>query len=394
MIKEILNIFIKKHPVLSQRLAFKLLYKDQFNVNLDLCSQKQKRVLISYITLTGFDFSNVQHASFFHLNQILHYFIQHNYCVDLCRMDDLGAYERLKSNQYDILFGFGPVYKKFCKSHNIPHRVCFIMENNPVVVEKLYQQRVSYFKERHPGIDPKTSCSRMGYFDTETFKLSTCAILMNSEYNATSFHAFFSNLFLINSNAIYNKEYVFDSNIIRGKIQDSRNRVLWFGSKGLIHKGLDILIDAIAQFPKLMLDCYGVDVDDKRLFNKLKYKNTIDCGKVNVLSDEFINEVVYRHNFCVLPSCSEGMSTAVATCMAHGIIPIITKECGYNDSPYIIQIDDYRIDTIKSAINSVLSMTNEEILEMRHNCYLYARNEFSLECFNNRFTEIMNQILL
>ena len=388
-----INLFVQKYPEFSQKIAYKLLYKDQFNVNLDLCNPCQKRVLISYITLTGFDFARVHHASYFHLNQILHYFVSKGYCVDLCRLDDMGAYERLKHNNYDIAFGFGPVYKEFCKKHNIPIRICFVMENNPVVVMQKYGERLKYFNQRHPQIDPGMSLARMGYFDEETFALSNNLLLMNSVYNSISFKKYFQKINLINSNAIFNSEYQFIPDKIAKTIDRSRKNVLWFGSKGIIHKGLDILIDAVAKIPDMKLHCYGVDKGEQNFFKHLKVKNTIDCGSVNVLSDDFIDRVVYNQNICVFPSCSEGMSTAVATCMAHGIIPIITRETGFNDTPNIILLEDFSVECVIEAIQRIQSLSSEQILEMRKNCYYYARQEFCIDNFNRQFYEIMDSII-
>ena len=98
-------------------------------------------------------------------------------------------------------------------------------------------------------------------------------------------------------------------------------------------------------------------------------------------------------NFVFFPSCSEGMSTAIATCMAHGIIPIITKECGFESAPCIIELEDFRIESIISTIRRIEKMNVDEILGMREKCYYYARNNFSLNNFDINFRNIMNQIL-
>lgn len=374
-------------------LAYKLLNKDQLNVNLDLCNPNQKRVLISYITLTGFDFSKIRHASFYHLNQIIHYFISKGYCIDLCRLDDINAYHRLKGNHYDIVFGFGSVYKLFCKYHNIPLRICFTMENNPLVVVEKYNERLKYFSDRHPDINPNNSQARIGYFDKETFELSNHLILMSSCYNSLSFKQFFQTIHLVNSNAIINNDYHFEKDILRSKIEESRNNILWFGSKGLIHKGLDIVVDAVAQMPEKKLNCYGIDKEEKSFFNKLKAHNSVDCGNINVLGDEFITEVINRHNICVFPSCSEGMSTSIATCMAHGIIPIITRESGFNDAPCIVTLKDYSVNTIQKTIEYIQSLPTDELLDWRYQCYVYARHEFALTTFNKQFSSAMDSII-
>lgn len=393
VISNLLHAFSRRFPKQSQLLAYKLINKDQLNVNLDLCNPNQKRILISYITLTGCDFSKIKHASYFHLNQIIHYFIAKGFCIDLCWFDDTDAYHRLKDNKYDVILGFGSVYKLFCKNHNIPLRICFTMENNPLVVKEKYDERIKYFNERHPNINPRNSQPRMGYFDEETFELSNYMILMNSFYNSTSFKQYFETIHLVNSNAIINSNYNFEKDIIYQKIDESRNNILWFGSAGIIHKGLDILIDVVAQMPNKKLLCYGICKNERNFFRKIKAQNTIDCGRISVLSNDFVEQVIYKNNICVFPSCSEGMSTAVATCMAHGIIPIVTKEVGFNDSPWIVTLKDYTVENIKDTINHILNLSTKEILQWRYECYKYARNQFSINEFDSLFTSAMDSII-
>ena len=95
----------------------------------------------------------------------------------------------------------------------------------------------------------------------------------------------------------------------------------------------------------------------------------------------------------ILDSCSEGMSTAVSTCMAHGIIPIVSMECGFNEAPCIIQLEDNSVEGVKAAIQRACDMSDEEVLAMRKDCYEYARNQFSLEHFDHVFYEELNKIL-
>ena len=392
-LKKIIINISNRYPSFFYKIGRTLSPKEMCNINLDLCNQGQKRVLISYISLIGFDFKRIQHASYHHLNQIIHYFISKNYCIDVCRLDDMGSYERLKNNKYDIIFGFGSVYKKFCKEHNIPLKINFIMENYPETVTKKYTERIEYFKKRHPQINHELSYARVGYFDIETFEISDYAIYMNSNYNAIPLRKHFNSLYLINSNAIFNLNYQFNKETIKNTIERNRNNLLWFGSLGIIHKGLDILIDTVDILSEYKLSCFGIDKREYELFKKLKNKNTIDCGTINVLSDAFYEKVILNFNFVIFPSCSEGMSTAIATCMAHGIIPIITKECGFESDPCIIELDDFKIESIISTIRRIEKMSIDEILEMREKCYYYARNNFSLNNFDINFRNIMNQIL-
>lgn len=151
------------------------------------------------------------------------------------------------------------------------------------------------------------------------------------------------------------------------------------------------MIDAFAEMPELTLNCYGVY--ETRLFRKLCCPNTINRGRIDVNSQQFIDEVIYRHNFVILDSCSEGMSTAIATCMSHGIIPIVSKESGLDPQPFILELNGYNVNSIITMIRKVSTFSDKEILNLRKQCYTYAQNVFSLEKFNNTFSSIMEECL-
>lgn len=368
---------------------------EQTNLNLNLCDLSQKRVLICYVPIPNYDFSEIIHAAYAHINQIIHTFIEMGYCIDVCFANDVQQYNRLSKKKYDIVFGFGDAFKQACKDNTRALKISFIMENHPDAVAAKYQERLDYFHKRHPNISTKTSFPRTGYFDTEQFRFSDVGILMSSRYNALNFKEFSNKgLYLINSNSIFNKEFLFERNINTQCIASSRNNFLWFGSNGLIHKGLDIVIDAFKQMPELTLNCYGIGKFEYALFDKIKAPNILNCHRVNVSSSAFISSVVMRHNFMILDSCSEGMSTAVSTCMAHGIIPIISKECGFNEASCIIQLEDNSVNGVIEAIRHTFEMTDDMILAMREECYNYARRNFSLECFDKQFKKELKEILV
>ena len=394
MIKAIIS---KKIRILARVLSHKYGYdfpQYQLNNNLDLCNPTQKKILICYIPLVNKEIDNVTHALLFHANQIVHYFMNKGYCVDICSChpDNAYQYKLIEKKSYDIVFGFGKVYKQYCARHANCLKILFMTENNPVKVKELYNERIKYFKERHPNVDYRMSSVRMEFYDEEMLELSDALILMGSKSNKESFIRYFDNaIWRINCNIIKNPVFTFDESIIEKKIPVSRDCFLWFGSRGLIHKGLDIVIDAFAEMPELTLNCYGVS--ETKLFRKLCCPNTINRGRIDVNSQQFIDEVIYRHNFVILDSCSEGMSTAIATCMSHGIIPIVSKESGLDPQPFILELNGYNVNSIITMVGKVSTFSDKEILNLRKQCYAYAQNAFSLEKFNNTFSSIMEECL-
>ena len=395
-----MNMRIKSFVRRVVKRALEPLFKTpsfQRNINLQLVptveKKRQKRVLISYVSLNDIDFKRAIHPNVFHINQMIQYFIKNDYCVDLCWHNDMNAYKTFIGEQYDVIIGFGKVYKQFCSNTEIKKRICFITENHPVTVLSNYSERVEYFHQRHKEVPEKLSFPRTDNFDDKMFRMSTEGILMSSEFNAKNFQKDFNHLFLINANATINPSYFFDKVYVLNTVEQCRYNLLWFGSSGLIHKGLDILIDAIKEMPEYELHCYGIQDNEVKLYNKLKSPNVTNCGSINVMSKQFINDVINKHNFMVFPSCSEGMSTAVATVMAHGIIPIVTRECGFNNISCVIEIENVEVETLKSLLLDVTKWPAEKIVDMRYNCYHYARDNYSLEHFDRQFGEIMDNIL-
>lgn len=393
LIKEFVRSLLRKHLQLAVKIGRFFGGKYQVNINLDLLNSQQKKVLLSYLYLEDVDLTKVKHTNYMHANQIVKYFIDNEYCVDVCACSDIFSYEILKHKKYDIIIGLGEVFKRICKDQPNAQKIIFITENNPIIVAQKYAERIAYFTQRHPYINCNASIIRKGYIDEDMFETSDLAIIMNSRYNAESMKHYFDNVYLINSNAFINTGYAFDRANMQGRIEQTKRNFLWFGSDGFIHKGVDILIDAFKEMPEFSISFYGLSTTEKSLFHKLKASNTVDCGRINVQNPEFVDTVINRHCFIIFPSCSEGMSTAVATCMAHGIIPILTKECGFEPNEYIIELEGWHIEDIKNAVNRAVSMTNEEILTFREGCFQYACENFSLKKFDSSFKGIMDKIL-
>lgn len=399
--KNLLKAMILKSLIKSQKLAEKcdsvFSLKCQLNINMDLCNPNQKRVLFSYLDIRKYEPKNTVHANFQQAVQMLKCLIDMGYCVDICYLNDeiTIKYVLNRNKEYDIILGHGDLYKQACKleCNKKALKILFVTENFPLVVEKKYAERAEYLKQRHPKLDFSCSPVRSGYFDEEIFTVSDYAVIMSSLYNIEPMKAYVKKTYQINSNIIFNKDFHFDKAARLNSIKEYKKNFLWFGSFGLVHKGVDILLDTFKELPDYKIAFYGLAPSEKSIFEEMKSSNTKDCGRINVQTEDFIEKVVNKHCFMIMPSCSEGMNTSVATCMAHGIIPIVTKETGFEPCKYIIELEDYKIKTVIECINKVLSMSEEEILAMSEGACKYAQENFCLTHFDNSFRKIMKQIM-
>lgn len=110
-----------------------------------------------------------------------------------------------------------------------------------------------------------------------------------------------------------------------------RQAVMWLGGSGLVHKGLDLVLEALAGRSDIDVHIVGSikpERDFMRAFRgELRAPNVVAHGWVDVSSAAFallceINQLV------VFPSCSEGRAGSVVSAMARGLIPIVTPEAG------------------------------------------------------------------
>lgn len=362
------------------------------NINRDFTLPSQKTILFAYKSIVGVDVINSHHALYYHQNQMIKVMIEKGWSVDLCDCLDRDAAKRLCNKDYKLILGQGPSYLDFCRIYPNAKKVLFCTENNPVVVKQKFEERVKYFKSRHPSLQKYTQKRRITFFTEEHLKFSDEIILMSSEYNEHSFHKYFDHPLRINVNAILNNE--FNPNLLNDNINLIRKNFVVFGCTGVIHKGIDILLDAFKQLPNCNLFIYGITKGEKNLYNALKNSNTFDCGFIQVTSPEFIKKIVRRALFVILPSCSEGMSSGVATCMCHGLIPIITKECGFDYNNDIEVLPDYRVETVRDVIQRLEKSTDEELRNRRRRLLEYSSDHFSLTHFTKSFRNCFEEVTI
>jgi hypothetical protein len=95
--------------------------------------------------------------------------------------------------------------------------------------------------------------------------------------------------------------------------------------------------------------------------------NILPVGVVDITSDLF-KKISQVCSYTVLPSCSEGMSGSVLTAMSAGLIPIVSRECGFEDDE-VFNLQDCSIDCIAETLQAFsqkpLDWIREQSIKMR-----------------------------
>jgi glycosyltransferase involved in cell wall biosynthesis len=176
-----------------------------------------------------------------------------------------------------------------------------------------------------------------------------------------------------------------------------RNHFLWLGNLGLVHKGLDLVLEAFAEMPDYHLSVCG-PIQKEKDFEKAFYKELYQTptihtvGWVDVSSPKFL-EIANKCVGLIYPSCSEGQSGAVVTCLQAGLIPIISYESGVDVHDFGIILKDCSINEIKRSIQMVSKLPAEELKQMARKAWEYARANHTREKYAKEYQKTVEKII-
>jgi len=180
-------------------------------------------------------------------------------------------------------------------------------------------------------------------------------------------------------------------------LEARRRSFLWLGSGGLVHKGLDLVLDVFADMPDYQLTVCGPvteEPDFTRAYHKELYQtpNIRTLGWIDIASPQFL-EIARGCLALVYPSCSEGQSTSVVTCLHAGLIPVISYECGLDVAGFGTILRECSIAEIKAAIRAISSLPREELARRSRQAWEYARATHTREAFAQEYRKIISTII-
>ena len=169
---------------------------------------------------------------------------------------------------------------------------------------------------------------------------------------------------------------------------------LVFGSEGLVHKGIDLLLEVFSKHLEWNLIVCGKTFKDECKALKINIPSNVHYyGFVDVGSQEFL-DLCQLCGFILLPSCSEGTSTAVETAMRHGLIPIVMSNMIIDEpEKYFYTFHGFHLDQIEETLIKVLELSAEDYQKLSKEISSYANDRYSLERYTNDFRKIIESII-
>ncbi len=175
-----------------------------------------------------------------------------------------------------------------------------------------------------------------------------------------------------------------------------RKHFLWFGSEGLVHKGLDLVLEVFVNMPDYHLTVCG-PIEDEKDFESAYYNelystpNIHTVGWVDISGPEFL-EITGSCIGLIYPSCAEGQSGAVATGLQAGLIPIVSRESGFDVGDFGFILKECSLEEIKNSIQTISSLSSKELKVMARNTWEYARLNHTRETYAKNYQKFVAKI--
>jgi glycosyltransferase involved in cell wall biosynthesis len=331
-----------------------------------------KHCLILYVTtpfrtvLNNYNHQNIRQT--LALSRIIGEF---GYDVDVVDYDNYRVGLRKK---YDLIIDLHPgandIYKEFttpdCK------KIAYITGSNPTFSNHAEKERIESLAVRKGvRLDPVRHVEPI---NKEAMESCDMVMFMGNEYNLKTFNEFnLKKVFIISNNG-----YEFLKNNDFSK-KNPRN-FLFLGGKGQVHKGLDLLLDVFSKNKDVNLyvcSLYRNEKDFCKLYERELFHspNIIPVGFVSV-GGKKLAAILKSCSYMLLPSCSEGKAGSVLTAMSAGLIPIVTRECGFEDDE-VFHLEYVATDHIERMVVRFSSMDPDWIRE---------KSEKTMELVNTRYS--------
>jgi hypothetical protein len=177
-----------------------------------------------------------------------------------------------------------------------------------------------------------------------------------------------------------------------------RNNILWFGSSGMMHKGLDIAIDFALEHPQFTLHICGGSQQEKEFWKlympKIKSAdNIVMHGFVDIQSDEF-KEVLAVCGLLLNPSLSESGAVAVLNVLGNGaLLPVYSKGTGLDIESVGIEVDEVTYDKFRNALLAVADLPTGTIAQKAWDAHHLVKEKYTLDEYREKMYRYIKEII-
>ncbi len=318
----------------------------------------RKRALLSY-TKKPFKHPNQNHlhACYQKARIIAEVLDEFGFDVDIL---DFTSDYRVSYRDYELIFGFGqPLFNSFKGPFRGP-RVYFATGADPNFSNRAEAKRLRSLRERRDVMlrPRRTVTHEWGVSVT----LSDLIVCLGNKWSMNTYRCYNMQTACLPVTYCYH----WPAEAVAAETQRISKQFIWFGGCGAVHKGLDLVLEAMdlvgGGYVLNVCGPISAESDFIELYRRHLYQRA-DVnyhGLVDIRSPEFVG-LMKLCAFVVLPSCSEGGGSSVYTCMHYGLIPVVSRESSVETLDFGIVIDEATPKSVAGAMQQAYQLGQDEL---------------------------------
>ncbi|MBQ5895189.1 MAG: glycosyltransferase [Bacteroidaceae bacterium] len=177
-----------------------------------------------------------------------------------------------------------------------------------------------------------------------------------------------------------------------------RKNILWFGSSGMVHKGLDIAIDFAVEHPEYTLHICGGSRLETDFWNhytpKIKACDNIHLhGFVDIESAKYA-QILSQCGILLNPSVSEGGAVAVLNVLGNdALLPVYSKATGVDLSHCGVCVTNVTYKDFEHAILELESLPTEDFEQKAKSAHILVRENYTIKQYEERMYNHIKEII-
>lgn len=350
-------------------------FKNRIAVNVNSTSYPRKCLILYVVAPFLTQRMNYGHQNQWQVRELARIIGGFGYNVDVINFDNRNA--RLKKN-YDLVVDLHPGLNDVYKTNMAPGcvRIAYITGSNPEFSNRAEAQRLADLAVRRGALLEQRRYAKpfvrddLGSFDAMFF--------IGNAYNYRTYQGFnIKRLYYIRNNGI-------PLTLMPARGERSPASFLFLASGGQVHKGLDLLLEVFSRNKNLTLyvcSSFKAEKDFCRLYDSELFHtdNIKPIGFVDV-AGAYFQRIAAVCSYVVLPSCSEANASSVLTGMSAGLIPIVSRECGFGEDE-VHYFPDCSVESIAATLNYFAGMAPEWIKDEADKARSIVMTRYSGEAF-------------
>ncbi len=178
--------------------------------------------------------------------------------------------------------------------------------------------------------------------------------------------------------------------------EQGKRRFLWLGSHGMVHKGLDLVLEAFAGMSDLHLTVCGRPEKEPDFFKAYEQELTqlpnIELrGWMDLGSPEFA-ELATTHGTIIYPSSCEGGGGAVIHGMHAGLLPACTAEASVDLGDFGVWISALDVAAVAASARQIAALSASELEARSRLAYDHARQHHTRNTFSGAYRALAGRI--